>query len=545
MRVKNVIAVWLFAAFGLMALASRGQAVEQSPTRSTITAAEKILEDRQHAARQEIAERWTTRLYAALDQTLKSVAAQTAQNPGQTAQNPGKSGAMAAAEARPENRLQVAPALPAAPAMADLSDPRQDANRFIAGQPTLEQTIASARAEQAARNSTGVGAEALDDPQPGARLPMAQRTKSGLAQGGKEEADRIIADLDKSLQDYAVAAAAERARIAQKETAGQPKSDVSPSQDPLSDERQRNASEGAAQKTTVELGQGAGEEESDRIVATLDKTLQADAALQRDKAAQSEAKSQATATVPATNPAARARQREEANRIVADLNETLQARAAAERRLLAETDAKNREAAAAKAADAKVRAQQREEARRIVADLDRALHAAAAKKPDRIAGPEATSQAKTQRIADKTKKVKRVAVGKAESKTENVLHAARLDDAQPTPESTSDPRVPGVPSDAPNQLPPDAPAQQAPLSPAAGVDAPNQAAAPGELSADPQSNQGYGGRAPRAARSGGSSVASTNGPDRSLRRLCPSILANAGEYEDRLVALCRTWADGH
>jgi hypothetical protein len=143
-------------------------------------------------------------------------------------------------------------------------------------------------AEEAAKNAAIARAEAqLDDRQHAARQRTAQLVTADLERGRREEADRIVVELEAALRAADDAAAAERARLAQLEVEKRARdaaaeklaaeeaaknAAIAPAEAQL-DDRQHSARQRTAQLVTADLERGR-REEADRIVAVLDKTLQ-------------------------------------------------------------------------------------------------------------------------------------------------------------------------------------------------------------------------------------------------------------------------------
>jgi hypothetical protein len=555
----------------------QARAIDRATDRDVIASVEEELERRQHMARQRIAERWTARVYAALEKTLQTVAAQTDEEAAKSAEK-------SDAEARVEDRQGARRAQAAAPATADLERGGwEDANRIVAEQAANNEAIASAEAERAAKNSTDASAEALlDDGQHSAREDMARHATNDRAQGIREETDRIVADLNKTLQ----ANAAERVRLAQ--IAQQATTSAANArEDAFLDDRQHSARERTARRTTAELAQ-IEHEEADRIVADLNNTLQARAvaaAAERLRVAQIDAEARMKSAEQATKSAANARQdalldgrqhnareraaqratddlargrREEADQIVADLNKTLQANAvavAAKRVLVAQIDAESRmktteqaikarqealvddrqhiarERMARRTTDDLVRGR-REEADRIVANLDKTLQARAA-----------AASAERVRLAQIDVETRATpALAPSDDAFENLLHAARLQVARLSPSRRSDTQKLGLARETPKQLSPGRAAQQVPQPETNDVDLPSRRAAALASSGGWQNRPRERGKTTGAAGLGVSSVASVSLAV-SMGRRCPSILASEGEYDDDLVSLCRTWSD--
>ena len=132
-------------------------------------------------------------------------------------------------------------------------------------------------AEEAAKNAAIARAEAqLDDRQHSARQRMAQLVTADLERGRREEADRIVVELEATLRAADDAAAAERARAAAAEKlAGEEaaKNAAIARAEAQLDDRQHSARQRTAQLVTADLERGR-REEADRIVVELDKTLQ-------------------------------------------------------------------------------------------------------------------------------------------------------------------------------------------------------------------------------------------------------------------------------
>jgi hypothetical protein len=490
-----------------------------------IASLDEALEDRQHMARQRTAEAWTARVYAALEKTLQAVAAQTAEETS-------KGALTGLPETRPEDRQDSAPSAVMAGPERGGSD---DVNGVLAEQAANNEAIAAAEAERVAKKSADAAAEAiLADRLRSAREAMAQRTATDLARGRREEADRIVADLNATLQANAAAAAAERVRIAQiaadnKASAIEQarNSAVIAREDALLDNRQHTSRESMARLTTDELALGR-RKEAERIVADLDKTVQARvaaAAAQRARVAQIAAESQATALAQAN-----------ANVVMARQDALLDDRQHSSREIMA------------RRTTAELQQSRREEADRIVVDLDKTLQArvaAAAAERARVAQIDSETRTTAALAAndDATGKVKSADVGKTEFRIESLLHAARLRVARLTSSGGSDLQKPGFAREPAKQLSQARAAQHLPQPGTNGVDYLTRRTAALTSGAAGQNGSLESGKAPRAlVPSSASSVASA-GLAVSVRRRCPSILASEGEYDDDLVSLCRTWAD--
>src|SRR3984957_1262446 len=167
-------------------------------------------------------------------------------------------------------------------------------------------------AEEAAKNAAIARAEAqLDDLQHSARQRTAQLVTADLERGRREEADRIVVELEAALRAADDAAAAEWARLAQLEVEKRArdaaaeklaaeeaeKNEAIAPADAQLDDRQHWARQRTAQLVTADLERGR-RGEADRIVVELDKTLRvADDAVveQRARLAQLEVENRARA----------------------------------------------------------------------------------------------------------------------------------------------------------------------------------------------------------------------------------------------------------
>src|ERR1700722_8498630 len=167
-------------------------------------------------------------------------------------------------------------------------------------------------AEEAAKNAAIARAEAqLDDLQHSARQRTAQLVTADLERGRREEADRIVVELEAALRAADDAAAAERARLAQLEVEKRArdaaaeklaaeeaaKNEAIARVEAQLDDRQHWARQRTAQLVTADLERGR-RGEADRIVVELDKTLRvADDAVveQRARLAQLEVENRARA----------------------------------------------------------------------------------------------------------------------------------------------------------------------------------------------------------------------------------------------------------
>ena len=256
-------------------------------------------------------------------------------------------------------------------------------------------------AGEAAKNEAIARAEAqLDDRQHSARQRMAQLVTADLERGRREEADRIVVELEATLRATDDAAAAQRARLAQLEVEKRARAAAAEKlaaeeaaknaaiarAEAQLDDRQHSARQRMAQLVTADLERGR-REEADRIVVELETTLRAAddvAAAERARFAQLEVEKRARAAATeklaaeeAAKNAAIARaeaqlddrqhsarqrmaqlvtadlergRREEADRIVVELEATLRATddaAAAQRARLAQLEVETRARAAA------------------------------------------------------------------------------------------------------------------------------------------------------------------------------------------------------